>query len=207
MSTRSPTPGTGMPGRGFRGIATTIFGAGPSSASHSSGSAISSPSRSRDFTSATTTWGSLPDLRISFLRRSSAPSLSSSFSVSFSQRRSPLWMLKARAISRLPTLPGAFATKATRSWREGRVGSDRGDLDFLGIQARGELPAQQGTRGGKRARGSGSYRGLDGFRRVKLRASVSRTARSAGADRPPQGAFFGEDVAAAELGGAREKEG
>ena len=174
-------------------------------ASHSAGSATSSPSRSRPLMSASDDVGAAgrPCGRSCGGDRARLR-LPSSFSSCFSPMRSPPWMLKARAISRLPTLPGAFATKATSSWREGRVGSDRGDLDFLGIQARWELPAQQGTRGGKRARGSGSYRGLDGFRRGKLRASVSRIARNAGSERPPQGTFFGEDVAAAELGGAPE---
>src|SRR5215218_9646495 len=154
-----------------------IFGATPCAlASHSSGEAMSSPSRSRPVTSATMTGGSCPVLLTPLRRRSTTPSVSSSFSFCFSQMRSPPWMLKARAISRLPTLPGALATKVTRSSREGRRGSVLVDLVFLGIQTRSELrgAAYGGSR--KRARESGK---LQGLRWVARRGIASVTLENA----------------------------
>ena len=60
--------------------------------------------------------------------RSTTPSTSRSFSTFFSQIRSLPLMPKRCAISRLPTLPWAWAMKETTSSREGRAGSAFGRL-------------------------------------------------------------------------------
>ena len=111
-SARSPTPATSC-GRALRGVAMRIFGTGPcSSSSHSVGVASSSPSLSRPVMSASVTSGSPPAL-CSFLRRDSTwPSSASSRSTRFSSTRRSFFRLKARAISRVPALPGCSLMKA-----------------------------------------------------------------------------------------------
>ena len=74
----------------------------------------------RAVTSATTTWGSVPGW-CSFLRRllDAAFVARARAACVLSAARSAFFMPKARAISRVPTLPGCWPMKATRSSLEG----------------------------------------------------------------------------------------
>ncbi len=97
-----------------------------------SGLAISSPSRSRVVISASTTCGSVPGW-CSFLRAAATwPSSASSRSMRLSAARSAFFRPKARAISRVPTLPGCLPMKARISSLVGRAttrGLERGGLE------------------------------------------------------------------------------
>src|SRR5258708_23320228 len=87
--------------------------------SHSAGTAISSPSASRSVISVSTTSGNAP-ARCSFLRRFSiAPSPARSRSICLRAARSAFLRPKARAISRVPTLPASLPMKASTSSLEG----------------------------------------------------------------------------------------
>src|SRR5258708_3371973 len=115
----SPMPGT-SPRPARRGTWRRILGGSPwASSSHSAGTAISSPSASRSVISVSTTSGNAP-ARCSFLRRFSiAPSPARSRSICLRAARSAFLRPKARAISRVPTLPASLPMKASTSSLEG----------------------------------------------------------------------------------------
>ena len=105
-----------------RRLARRMRGGLPLALSHSTGSAISSPSLSVPVTSITATGGSAPGRSRRRDRRSSLPPAAICLSSSLSAARWSPRMLKARAISRLPTLPGAAATNSRIAASLGKVG-------------------------------------------------------------------------------------
>ena len=105
--TRSPMPiGSPSVAAAFAMAGTTDRGRAPSSLSQTAACAMRSPSSSRPMISSTATGGRLPFSRKSLRLPASVPSSAISASSRFKAMRSPPLMPKARAISRLPTLPG-----------------------------------------------------------------------------------------------------
>jgi hypothetical protein len=97
----------------LREEAMRIIGTAPcASSSHSVGVAINSPSLSRLVMSASVTLGSAPGWCSLLRLDSTRPSSASSRNMRLSSTRRSFFRLKARAISRVPTLPGCSPMKA-----------------------------------------------------------------------------------------------
>ncbi len=150
---------------------------------------MSSPSRSRPVTSATMTGGSCPVLLTPLRRRSTTPSVSSSFSICFSQMRSPPWMLKARAISRLPTLSVRVGDEGDEVLAGGEAGFGFGGFGLLGHSNSFRASRRRLRRvARKRARESGKLQGLRWVPRREIASVTLENALGVGdlSHEPPQ---------------------